>query len=270
MKVEAIYLIAGFVAGFVITKLFFGHCKKCVERECEDKDFNHAVIHELRSYLTNLSWIFEKLMEKGVASYTDDEYSALTLGKNAISNANNLINDTLSAISTGRPETRLRFSLNDINKVVEHIVSEYKLFAKERGISFSFNVSSMPIPLFFFDNSQIYIAIHDLVHNAMKYTKSGGSIDVSTSLEEGKAVIRVKDTGIGIPEGEQSKIFSKFMRAQNARSLYKDGSGLGLYISKNIVTRHNGTIKLQSKEGEGTIVEVFLPILKAEPKENKS
>lgn len=270
MQAEIIYLVVSFVSGFILAKFFFGYCKNCANREGDEKDFSHAVIHELRAYLTNLSWIFEKLTDKGMSSYTDDEYRALSLGKSTVANANNLINDTLAAISIGRPESRFRFALNDINKVVENIISEYQLIAKERGITLNFNRSNVPIPLFFFDGSQIYIAIHDLVHNSMKYTNNGGSVDVSTFLDEGKVAITVKDSGIGIPENDKEKIFTKFFRAKNAKELYKDGSGLGMYISKNIVTRHNGSIKLQSKEGEGTTVEVLLPLLKIEPKENKN
>ncbi|HRY62318.1 MAG TPA: ATP-binding protein, partial [Candidatus Paceibacterota bacterium] len=109
----------------------------------------------------------------------------------------------------------------------------------------------------------------DIIHNAIKYTKSGGSVDISTRLEAGKAIIRIRDTGIGIPENEKSRVFTKFFRAKNAKDLYKNGSGLGMYISKSIITRHNGSITLESKEGEGTVVEIFLPLLQSAPRENK-
>ncbi|HBM45529.1 MAG: ATPase/histidine kinase/DNA gyrase B/HSP90 domain protein [Parcubacteria group bacterium GW2011_GWF2_38_76] len=268
MWLEIIYLVSGLAIGFIVAKVFLDN--KNSANDSKEKDFSQATIHELRAYLTNLGWIFEKLIEKGVPSYTDDEYKAISLGKSTVANANNLINDTLAAVSVGRQEARFRFSINDINKMIESIVSEYTMIAKERGIDFTFTSSAVPIPLFFFDNSQMYIAIHDLVHNAMKYTKNGGSINISTKLEEGRVIVTVRDTGIGIPEEEQKNIFTKFFRAKNAKDLYKEGSGLGMYISKNIITRHNGSIKLQSKEGEGTTIEVSLPLLQTEPKENKN
>ncbi|HRY62913.1 MAG TPA: hypothetical protein P5056_04060, partial [Candidatus Paceibacterota bacterium] len=160
MQIEIFYLGAGFVVGFILARLFWGSCSRCGNKDIAEKDFSQSVIHELRAYITNLSWIFDKLQEKGMSSYTDDEYKALSLGKSTILNANSLINDTLSAISVGRAEARFRFTLNDINKVIENIVSEYQLLAKEKGIALNFNSSAVPIPLFFFDSSQIYIAAH--------------------------------------------------------------------------------------------------------------
>lgn len=270
MPIEYLYLLVAFALGIIFSKFLSLFLKNNLDRDNAEKDFSHAVIHELRAHFTNLSWIFEKLIDKGISAYTDDEYRALSLGRSTVSNANSLINDTLTALSVGRSEARFRYALNDIGKILEDIVSEYQLVAREKGIEFDYIASKVPVPLFFFDSSQVYIALHDLVHNAIKYTQKGGKVEIMSTLDGNKVTITVRDTGIGIPKDEMGKIFTKFFRATNAKKMYEEGSGLGMYISKNIIARHNGNIKLQSKEKEGTIVEVSLPLIQVEPKENKN
>jgi two-component system sensor histidine kinase VicK len=270
MPMEYVYLSGAFVLGFIFSKILSFYFKNKLDRDSAEKDFSHAVIHELRAHFTNLSWIFEKLTDKGVSAYTDDEYRALSLGRSTVSNANSLINDTLTALSVGRSEARFRYALNDIGKILDNIVSEYQLVAREKGIDLDYVASRVPVPLFFFDSSQVYIALHDLVHNAIKYTQKGGRVEIFSTLDDGKVTVTIRDTGIGIPKDEIGKIFTKFFRATNAKKMHEEGSGLGMYISKNIVARHNGNIKLQSREKEGTIVEVSLPLIQVEPKENKS
>lgn len=268
MKMFFLYSFIGFLFGY----LFFRKKNLCVEDvkkiDNEEKDFSHAVIHELRAYLTNLNWIFEKLLDKGLGNYTEEQYSAISSGRGMVENANNLVNDTLNAISVGRTEARFKYKLNDINKLIEDIISEYSLISKERKISLSFVRSSMPIPLFFFDNSQMYIAIHDLVHNSMKYTHDGGKVSIKSELLGEKVKITIEDNGIGIPSKDKNKIFTKFFRADNAKKIHGDGSGLGLYISKNIIKKHKGDIEIFSEEGRGTKVEITLPLVKTEPKDN--
>ncbi|MEI6296881.1 MAG: HAMP domain-containing sensor histidine kinase [bacterium] len=264
------YFFFYFFLGSFVTLLAFRLTEKKEKRSNPQDDFSYAVIHELRAYLTNLNWVFEKLVDKGLGTFTEDQYKTINLGKTTTENANSLVNDTLNAISVDRTEARFKFKLNDINKVIADIISEYALIAKERDISLTFWASEKPIPLFFFDHSQMYVAIHDIVHNSMKYTHNGGNIAISTNLIDDKVKIDVVDNGIGIPEKDQKNIFKKFFRAQNAKVLHEEGSGLGMFITKSIISRHKGDITLQSEENKGTKVEIILPLSKTEPQENKN
>lgn len=268
MKIFLLYSFIGFVLGYFLHwRIKKGHDAKQKVSD-QEKDFNHAVIHELRAYITNLNWIFEKLIDKGLGNYTEDQYSAVISGKKTVENANSLVNDILNAISVGRVEAKFKFKLNDINKIIENILSEYQSITKQRKIDLSFIRSATPIPLFFFDDSQMYVAIHDLIHNSVKYTRDGGKITVRTIYLNNKVLIAVEDNGIGVPANEKSKIFTKFFRADNAKKIHSDGSGLGIYMAKNIVAKHNGEIDFQSEENRGTTVKITIPILTSEPKEN--
>jgi len=101
--------------------------------------------------------------------------------------------------------------------------------------------------------------MENLVSNAIKYTKAGGWVTVEfTAGPDGLRVI-VDDTGIGIPAGEQAKLFTEFFRASNAKDVQEEGTGLGLALAKQTAERHGGTLRLCSEEGVGTTVTVDLP-----------
>lgn len=256
----------GFLFGTLFSHFFHKGNKAELQKSEVDIEFMNIAIHQVRALLTNISWIFEKLLGKELNMLSQDQYDAITLGKNTAENAINVINDTLNAAIVGRVDPRFRFKLNDINKVLENIVSEYSVVAKERNIQFSLESSSVPIPLFFFDSSQLYLALHDLVHNAIKYTKYGGKVLVRAEKVNNSVKMTIQDNGIGIPKEQIGKIFTKFFRADNAKKIEEQGSGLGLFIAKKIISRHNGGIEVRSAENEGTTIEITLPLSQTEPK----
>jgi signal transduction histidine kinase len=107
--------------------------------------------------------------------------------------------------------------------------------------------------------------VENLLSNAIKYTPVGGTVDVSVAVSGPKEVtLEVRDTGIGIPQAEQDRLFTEFFRATNARRLHELGTGLGLPIVKQIAELHGGKVQLQSEVDQGTRVLVALPIVRAE------
>jgi len=120
------------------------------------------------------------------------------------------------------------------------------------------------------NSEQIEQMLENLVSNAIKYTPDGGWVKVTFSGAPGnKVVIRVADSGIGIPEKDQSRLFTEFFRADNAREKQEMGTGLGLSIVKEIVDAHQGTIQVESRENHGTTVVVSLPAARKAVEEEK-
>ena len=101
---------------------------------------------------------------------------------------------------------------------------------------------------------------YNLCDNAIKYNKPGGSVTVSVNRENDKAVLTVKDTGIGIPEGEQDRIFERFYRVDKSHSKEVGGTGLGLSIVKHAAMLHKAGIDVSSRPGTGTTIQVTFPI----------
>ena len=105
----------------------------------------------------------------------------------------------------------------------------------------------------------LYEVIYNLCDNAIKYNVEGGSVKMTVGEQDGKAVVSVSDTGIGIAPEHQERIFERFYRVDKSHSKASGGTGLGLSIVKHAVQYHRGTVELQSEEGKGTPLRILLP-----------
>ena len=105
----------------------------------------------------------------------------------------------------------------------------------------------------------LYEVIYNLCDNGVKYNVEGGSVSVRVGTEDGKAVVSVADTGIGIAPEHRERIFERFYRVDKSHSKASGGTGLGLSIVKHAVQYHHGTVELQSEEGKGTTIRILLP-----------
>ncbi len=152
---------------------------------------------------------------------------------------------------------RTRFDFADMARTT---VDQMRLLAEEKNLQLRFetskpvNIEGDPLRL-----KQIVV---NLVDNAIKYTPPGGSVSVSTYLQDGRVALEVADTGIGIPKDATSQIFDRFFRVDKARSRQLGGTGLGLAIVKSICTAYNGSVTVKSAEGTGAVFRVELPLEK--------
>ena len=114
-------------------------------------------------------------------------------------------------------------------------------------------------PSIFGDRERLSQLVGNLISNALKFTPEGGTVTARTFVDGDSAVIEVTDTGIGIPEAEQSRLFQRFFRSSTATEQAIPGTGLGLVISRAIAEAHGGTISVRSAPGAGTSFRVELP-----------
>jgi signal transduction histidine kinase len=149
-----------------------------------------------------------------------------------------------------------------LDEVVQRVVNRFSVPAQEKQLTLAYykktgerNVLVSAIPE---DLDRLF---NNLISNAVKYTQPGGTATVTLSLNGEEAQIMVEDTGIGIPEDAMQHLFEEFYRAPNAKEMEREGTGLGLTIVKDIVTRFNGQIAVRSQPGQGTSFTVTLPII---------
>ena len=162
----------------------------------------------------------------------------------------------LAQIDAGKPAIEL--ASVDMNRIVEECVEASSPVADSKGIDL--RLQTRRLPKLAGDPVRLAQVLDNLVSNALKFTPSGGSVEVRLRAEEGLAVLEVEDTGLGIPEEEQERLFERFFRSSNAMESAIPGTGLGLTITKAIVERHEGTIEVESAANEGTTVRVRLPL----------
>ncbi len=217
-----------------------------------------AIVHELRTPLTGINWIFGFLSELKINDPINEEnFNLIKEGVKKVGDAIILANDALAALNTSVDYVSYKFEKNDLVAAINKVIEENSLGAREKLIHVSFESDKELLP-FSFDGIKMTLAIRNLVNNAIKYTPAGGSVSIIARRNGGRAEIVVSDTGIGIPKTDMGKIFGKFFRAKNIGDV--SGSGLGLFIVSNIVAGHGGKIDIQSTEGQGTKVTIFIPI----------
>lgn len=143
-----------------------------------------------------------------------------------------------------------------IDEVIEAVLELPE--ATERSVAVAFPRAPRPLPRVTGDADLLFLALYNLVANAVKYSAPGDAIDVRGLEEAGTSVIEVADAGRGIPEADQDRVWEEFARGSEAADV--PGSGLGLPFVRAIVERHGGTVELRSRAREGTLVRVSLPI----------
>ena len=225
-------------------------------------EFVSITAHQLRTPLSAIKWTLRMILDGDIGKITDEQRNFLEKTYKSNERMIHLINDLLNVARI--EEGRLLYNVApiDIVGVIEGVISPLVDVAKRKNISLTIEKGNEKIPLVKADPEKISLVIQNLIENAIRYTNSGGNIVIFIKyLKDEKSVMfSVKDNGIGIPEEQKNRIFSRFFRGANAIRQETEGTGLGLYISKNIMEAHNGKIWFDSKEGEGTTFYITLPI----------
>ncbi|MCL2593600.1 MAG: HAMP domain-containing histidine kinase, partial [Defluviitaleaceae bacterium] len=168
-----------------------------------------------------------------------------------------IVNDLLTLVKLDQRSLGLNIKEVELNKIVDDIIKRLTPLALQRELELIYeNTKAIIIEA---DEMKLSLAISNLVENAIKYTKEG-SVKVTIDQDHQNAFITVKDTGIGISEEEQQKIFTRFYRVDKARAREAGGTGLGLSITHSTVLLHEGSIRVNSKDGEGATFVVRIPI----------
>ena len=146
-------------------------------------------------------------------------------------------------------------ALHPVDPLLEEAAAQYAGAAAEKNISLTVQPAQGSAR---FDQKWTAEALGNVVDNAVKYTPPGGAVTLSAVFYELFCCIQVSDTGPGVPEGEQARIFGRFYRGEGVRD--QEGLGLGLFLTRSILTREGGYVKLSSKSGKGSTFSLYLPL----------
>ncbi|MFA5386592.1 MAG: ATP-binding protein [Candidatus Paceibacterota bacterium] len=220
-------------------------------------EFITTASHQLRTPLTSLYWIFESLNNE---TLTEGQKTLVGEGMTVSSRALKIVNDLLDASKIEEGRFGYHFENANVVEFLEMVLKEKMAFAQEYGIKLYFQKPEAPV-ICLIDSEKLGYALSNLIDNAIKYNVKNGEVTVGIEKVKDKPYVSifVKDTGIGVPADEINKLFSKFFRAENAAKTVSDGSGLGLFITKNIIRRHGGDIWAESELNRGTTFHFTLP-----------
>ncbi|MCK5243112.1 response regulator [bacterium] len=232
--------------------------------EMKDK-FLTLVSHELRTPLT-LIFGYLTILQRQSFNFSEEQMSLLNIIMKSSKKLIDLVNNIQTITQAGSGEINLHLQSIHPNKLISDVLSEIKTSLLDRKLNIHLD-KEVELELFDGDRIRLYQCISELVQNAVRNTKDGGEIILGARKEGEYIVFYVKDNGIGIPEEEQGKIFEPFYEIADvelhttSRSRFGGGGmGIGLPLVKRVAEAHSGTICFDSKSGEGTCVEILLPV----------
>lgn len=216
------------------------------------QEFTANVSHELKTPLTAISG-YAELIESGMAGQGDTRHFASEIHKSS-DRLLTLINDILKLSELDDREQEFPFEQVDLYQVARSCLDMMDVQAAKHEVG----LFLQGVPCMVFANRNLIDELlYNLCSNGIRYNNRGGAVVVEVSPFHGKALLSVKDTGIGIPKEHQARVFERFYRVDKGRSKQSGGTGLGLAIVKHIVAQHNAEILLESEPGKGTEIKIL-------------
>lgn len=212
-------------------------------------EFIANVSHELRTPIFAIQGYIETLLN-GAINDSNVNKSFLEKAAHHTNNLSNLLNDLINISMIESGEMQMSFRYFDLAPYIASVVDEMKYHAEEKNISLVCKPVREGLQVFG-DKERLKQVLINLIQNAIKYTEKGG-VEISVEEEKKFVTIKVKDTGIGIPEDQLTRIFERFYRVDKARSRAVGGTGLGLSIVKHIIEAHDSKVEVTSKVGVGS------------------
>ncbi len=218
-----------------------------------------VVAHQLRTPLSAIKWTLKILLDGDAGAVTPEQKDLLSKGFESNERMIALINDMLEVDRLESGKIKYNFVPVQFEEIVQDMIRSLLPLATAKNIRVEFSSPVELTPKIKLDPDKMRDLLQNLIDNAIKYTKNDSTVGVAVFMDNNELHLTVKDTGIGIPEDEKDKIFSRFFRAQNAVHTETDGSGLGLFIAQSVVKRHGGKIWFDSVLNQGTTFHVLLP-----------
>jgi signal transduction histidine kinase len=263
-EIQATQQCAGYLAQAIaqlrLNEMQGEQMRRLTELDRQKTDFMATVSHELRTPLTSISGYLELLEDGDYGDLSGGQQAALrVIGRNA-TRLRGLIEDLLvlnkieaSGLESDPEDVLVSEIVRGVSEMLEPVASAQgvRLVVEEVDPCLQVHV----------DRIQLERALINLGSNAVKFTPAGGVATISTQRDGQSVTIAVADTGIGIPEQDQAKLFDRFFRASNANAQAIPGTGLGLAIVRAIVEGHGGELGFESTEGVGTTMTIRLPLV---------
>jgi signal transduction histidine kinase len=252
--------IPALITVIILIFLIEGYRLRRKEEEVMDlkSEFLSIAAHEIRTPLTGIRWASENLLN---ASLTPPQQQAVgKIQQSAIT----LIDRVNSLLSASKVESGIGAKLNraetNVARIIQDVVQTLNLAAQERNINIVVE-PTVPHPLVILsDGEKIRQALSNILSNAIKYSRDGGAVIIGYARRGASHTITITDSGIGIPKHEQGSVFKGYYRTSNAQRASTYGSGFGLYLAKNLIEAHGGTLTFTSEEGKGTVFTISLPV----------
>lgn len=268
----AVLIMSGVL--LIITYTIVQAFEKVAEASRMKSEFISIVSHQLRTPVTNIRWSVDMLLSGRLDSVTPSEkhQEYFKIINQNIGRMNDLVQDLLMVSRLEQGRLPLRLEVIDLVEFVREMIKRFEPTAQAAKVTLILSTDSSPEakpgtspvnnnrPRVVADASQLKIILENFISNAIRYSKSGGTVNVAIKQKNKEAQVLVKDEGIGIPQEDQKFIGQKFFRAENARAHQSQGTGLGLSVSRALLERLGGKMGFKSQANKGSTFWFTLPI----------
>lgn len=225
--------------------------EKLKEMDGTKDEFISMASHQLRTPLTSVKGYLSMVLEGDAGDITPSQHELLNQAYISSQRMVYLIADLLNVSRLKTGKFIINKTATNLVDMVESEIAQLTEVAKSRKLTLQF-VRPDNVPLLMLDETKTRQVVMNFVDNAIYYTPAGGKIKVEIRLDRSSIYFLVKDNGMGVPKDEQAHLFSKFYRAANAQQARPDGTGLGLFMAKKVISEQGGTILFESSEGKGS------------------
>jgi len=233
-----------------------------IEVERERTELLSIASHQLRTPLTSIRWIAEMLLRGDIGKISRDQKKQIGNLLDTVVRMSSLLKDLLNVSRLEAGKLTAEPSATDLAELLRKAAADVMPLAADKDQKLDVEAPKR-LPMVVIDGRLVAEATTNLLSNAIKYTPKGGRVALAAELRADDILVSVRDNGIGIPPEQQAKVFQKFFRAENAVQSGAEGTGLGLYVVKQIVELSGGTLRFASVPGEGTTFFFTLPLPKA-------
>jgi hypothetical protein len=252
-------VIITFVLGLLSLTVAIMIARALIRLDQLKSEFVSLASHQLRTPLTAMNWSSESLLARDSENLTPLQQKYIRGVYTGGRRLSSLIDNLLRVSSLDLNKYELDATDVDLRTVVDTVLKDQQELISEKNLVLDVAIDPAT-PTLRLDKQLLAMVIQNLISNSVKYTNPGGRITISAVAKKDHLLITVSDTGIGIPAAQQSQVFSKIFRADNAKKNNSDdGTGLGLYIAKAMIKRLGGTISFDSIENKGTNFYIKLP-----------
>ncbi len=222
-------------------------------------EFISMASHQLRTPLTTIKGYLSMMEEGDAGPLTKTQKDFVSAAYGGSQRMVNLISDLLNVSRMSAGKFLIEKTPIDLAKVSAEEVAQLQTHAKAKNLVLTFIAPNEPLPLIALDENKTRQVLMNFIDNAIYYT-AAGRVDVTLERQKDRVVLKVTDTGIGVPEDAKKKLFAKFFRAGNAQNIRPDGTGLGLFLAKRVIEDQGGTVLFESTEGTGSMFGFSMPL----------
>lgn len=231
------------------------------EKEVEHMktEFITLASHQLRTPLTEMRWLLELLEDEDVQNLSPKQQKMLSQVRGSNDRMGVILDALLNISRLGARELKIHPETTNLNTLADEVIAEMSARFQAKSIHFVFTKDEN-LPSILTDRKLIQQAYVNFLSNSLKYTPQGGHVTLQISATPTDIVSTLKDTGYGIPKDMQHRVFTRFFRGENIISIDTEGTGLGLYLTKEIVEACGGKVGFESEEGKGSTFWFSLPL----------